>query len=241
MKYRAIARGLALIATLAAGGYLVKVTGLDHMLDKAWIDAEVRGHGFSGEVLFVVIGALATAVGLPRQFISFLGGYAFGIAAGTGLGVLATLMGCATTFYYARWLGRALVMARFAAKVRRVDAFLHDNTLTMTLLIRLLPVGSNLLTNLAAGVSSVRAHRFLAGSALGFLPQTLVFATLGAGVEVDDMVQVAVSALLFVASGVLGAWLYRRLRANTDPDPELAAALGEPELVLSDGTRPPPG
>jgi uncharacterized membrane protein YdjX (TVP38/TMEM64 family) len=64
------------------------------------------------------------------------------------LGALAALLGCVMAFYYARWFGRALVAGRYAAKVERW-MFVHAPFM-MTLLIRLLPVGSNLVTNLAA-------------------------------------------------------------------------------------------
>ena len=53
----------------------------------------------------------------------------------------------------------------------------------MTLLIRLLPVGNNFATSLAAGVSRVPARPFLLGSLLGYMPQTMVFALAGSGVE----------------------------------------------------------
>ncbi|MEJ0045470.1 MAG: hypothetical protein WDN04_04535 [Rhodospirillales bacterium] len=37
--------------------------------------------------------------------------------------------------------------------------------------------------NLAAGVASVRPGAFLAGSLLGYVPQTAIFALLGSGVQ----------------------------------------------------------
>jgi uncharacterized membrane protein YdjX (TVP38/TMEM64 family) len=115
-------------------------------------------------------------------------------------------------FFYARVLARDLVIHKFAARVRRIDAFLHDNPLTMAVLIRFLPVGSNLLTNLFAGVSAVRAVPFFAGSLLGYTPQTVVFVLLGSGIQVDPLLRGSVSVALFVASAALGVFLYKRLR-----------------------------
>ncbi len=82
----------------------------------------------------------------------------------------------------------------------------------MAMLIRLLPVGSNVITNLLAGVSSVPLLPFLAGSLIGYLPQTVIFVLLGSGVNVQPVWRTAASVALFVASGLLGVVLYRRMR-----------------------------
>ena len=84
----------------------------------------------------------------------------------------------------------------------------------MTLVVRLLPVGHNLTTTLAAGVSRIRTAPFLAGSLIGYLPQTLVFALAGSGVGLDAKPRIALAAALFIASAALGAWLYRRYRKD---------------------------
>ncbi|MDD3530783.1 MAG: VTT domain-containing protein [Gallionellaceae bacterium] len=221
MNIKLILRGLAVLLSLAAIGFLVRWSGLGDLLDQGWIDREVRGKGLDGELLFIAIGTLATAVGFPRQVISFMGGYAFGFAWGTVLGVLATVLGCIATFVYARLFGRALLANRLGGRIARVDAFVRDNPFTMTLLIRLLPVGSNVATSLAAGLSSVAALPFLLGSAVGFVPQTLVFALVGSGVSVDPFWRIGLGTVLFVVSGVLGVYLYRRLCHGKIYDEEL--------------------
>lgn len=227
MNIKLILRGLAVLLSLAAIGFLVRWSGLGDMLDQGWIDREVRGKGLNGELLFLAIGTLATGVGFPRQVISFMGGYAFGFVQGTFLGALATLFGCMSAFLYARLFGRSLVADRLGGRIAKVDAFVRDNPFTMTLLIRLLPVGSNIATNLAAGVSSVRALPFLLGSALGFVPQTAVFALVGSGVSVDPVWRIGLGTLLFVVSGVLGVYLYRALRHGKVYDEELEQKLDD--------------
>ena len=188
-------RGLVLIASFAVIGYLVKISGLTGLFDETWIDTQIRGHGISGEVLFLAIGALLTAVGVPRQAVCFLGGYAFGFISGTALSLVASLLGCVLAFYYARLLGRSFVKERFPERIRHVDDFLRANPFSMTLLVRLLPVGSNLITNLAAGVSGVQALPFLIGSVIGYAPQTAIFTLLGSGIHFDPMTRIAASEI----------------------------------------------
>ena len=212
MKLRTYVPGLVFLATLIAIGYVLESGLLTGWLSEDWIDREVRGKGIPGELLFLAVGAVVTAVAMPRHIISFLGGYAFGVGLGTLLAVLATEIGCVMTFFYARIVGRPLVSAKLGARVRRIETFLAANPFSMTLLIRLLPVGNNFATSFAAGVSRVPARPFLLGSLLGYIPQTLVFALAGSGIEMGATVRVAFAALFFVVSGAIGIWLYRRYR-----------------------------
>ena len=212
MRVAALLRGLVFLASLAAIGFLIQAMQWDAFLDKAWIDAEIRGRGLSGRMILAGVGSVFVAVGLPRQVISFLAGYAFGFTEGLAIALAATTGGCIITFFYARFMGRDIVSKKFPGKVRRVDNFLADNPFTMTLLIRFLPAGSNLLTNLAAGVSSVSALAFISGSAIGYIPQTAVFALVGSGIGVDPVWRISLSVLLFLVCGMLGIHLYRKYR-----------------------------
>jgi len=225
---RIILRGLVFIASLVLLGWLLDQTRFGAALDSAWIDTEVRGRGAAGELLFLAVGAGFTAIGLPRQVISFLGGYAFGFAPGGLLALLATVLGCVATFYYARWLGRSFVQHHFATRIRRFDDFLRGHPFTMTLLVRLLPAGSNVATNLAVGVTRAPAGHFFAASALGYIPQTAVFALVGSGISINPGLRIGLAVVLFVISGVLGVWLYRRFRHGKTLGRELERELAEP-------------
>ncbi len=227
MNPKFLLRGLLLMTSLAVLGFFFKTTALGDFLDTGWIDSEVRGKGLAGSIMFVAAGAVFTGVGLPRQVLSFLGGYAFGFIAGTGLALLSTVAGCVGAFYYARFLGRQPVLARFPRRIAKIDDFLSDNPLSMTLLIRLLPVGSNLVVNLAAGVSGIGAASFLAGSAIGYLPQTIVFALVGSGINVEPSFRISLSVVLFVVSAVLGVSLYRKYRHGKSFDEEFERDLAE--------------
>lgn len=212
MTAKLVIRSIALFALLIGIGVLIKTTSLGDMLDKEWIDQAVRGHGLEGEILFLSVGIFFTAVGLPRQAVAFLAGYAFGITLGTAISVAAAALGCIVTFTVSRYLVRDLVIHRFPDKLRRFDAFLSENTFTTTILIRFLPLGSNVLTNMLAGVSSVRIFPFVSGSAVGYIPQMLIFAIAGSGFAVEPNLRLGASVVLFAVSGGLGLWLYRRYR-----------------------------
>jgi uncharacterized membrane protein YdjX (TVP38/TMEM64 family) len=215
------------IVVLALVSYL-----LGDVIDKTWIDAHVRGQGVQGELLFLLIGWLLASGGLSRQLIAFLGGYAFGFVPGVLLASLAVVTGCITTFYIARYLLSAFLMQHFAGRLDKVGRFIKENTFSMTLLIRLLPVGNNGVVNIAGGVSGASSVPFFLGSALGYLPQTLIFALVGSGTSVDQFWQVAVAMVLFVAATVLGIWLYRKYRRGMTLDPQLDEELGVDDPLL---------
>ena len=225
MKVRTYLPGLVFLATLIAVGYFVESGMLTGMLSEDWIDHEVRGKGIPGELLYVAVGGLVTAVAVPRHIVSFLGGYAFGLGLGTLLALAATELGCVLVFFYGRFVGRPLVSERLRARVRRVEDFLAANPFSMTLLIRLLPVGNNFATCLAAGISRVPARPFLLGSLVGYVPQTFVFALAGSGIEMGANFRVALAVLFFVVSGAIGIWLYRRYRHEKSLGEEVEKAI----------------
>jgi uncharacterized membrane protein YdjX (TVP38/TMEM64 family) len=211
MTPRLLLKGLVLMATLVAIGWGVEASGLFHRLDTHWVDAEIRGNGW-GWAYYAGLGTVAMAVGLPRQIVGFVGGYAFGLLEGILLAEAVSGLSCLLSFLYARLLGRDLVRHRLADRLTRFDEILKGHTFSMAMLIRLLPVGNNLITNLLAGVSSAPLLPFVAGSLIGYLPQTVIFVLLGSGIHVQPVWSTVISVALFIISGLLGAMLYRRLR-----------------------------
>lgn len=205
-------RGLVVIALLVLATLL-----LGDVLDRHWIDVYVRNHGVAGEALFVLVTGLLMSVGMSRQVVAFLAGYGFGFTPGLLLAMLAAVAACIYSFYVVRLLLRKLLMRRFTQGIRKVDAFIHDNTFAMTLIIRLLPIGNNLMVNMAAGASGVRALPFFFGSALGYIPQMVIFALVGSGSQLQEFWQVAIAMAMFIVAAALSGWLLGRYRQQQGP------------------------
>ncbi len=198
-------RPVLLLAGLVGAGLALRGLGLD---------ARVAAAGENGPLGFVALGALACAAGVPRQVVAYAGGLALGFWPGAMLALLAETLGCAADFYWARLGARGWVVrwlhGQGGGRLDRLDRFLCARAFTATLTLRLLPVGSNLVLNLLAGVSGVAAGPFLLASLLGYVPQTAVFALLGSGVRVSGWVTVALGTAGFAASTLLGLLLLRR-------------------------------
>ena len=81
MTLRLILRGLLIIVALTLCSYLLK-----SLVDAAWIDAHVRGHGIPGELLFLLTGLLPHGIfELPPLIMGEAVALSFGIAVLRGI------------------------------------------------------------------------------------------------------------------------------------------------------------
>ena len=196
--------------TLLLCGLLLAGLALRGGWGRAALDAPAQ----AGPAVFVLVGTLACAIGVPRQVVAYAAGLGFGTWAGCALALLAEVGGCLVDFLWARLVARAWAARRIKGRLARLDQRLSAHPFSSTLTIRLLPIGSNILLNLLAGVSAVALGPFLLASAIGYIPQTIVFALLGGGVRVDRNTQLVLAGVLFVAATGLGLWLMRRMRTS---------------------------
>lgn len=202
---------LLLLALLALGLAIRHLPGRHDGLLPA---VDVLRRGLSGHLLFLLAGTLICAVGMPRQAVCFAGGIAYGLLPGIAFSSLATVAGCLLGFLWARLAGRDWARRRLLGRSRswlaRLDRLVAARPFGTILMIRLLPVGSSLALNLAAGVLGLRVLPFLAATLLGSLPQTVIFTLLGCGTRIGHDTQILLAVLLFVASGAAGLLLIRR-------------------------------
>jgi uncharacterized membrane protein YdjX (TVP38/TMEM64 family) len=224
-------RGLLLLGALVAAGFAAHALGGGSLGGAALAGAPPT---VRGALVLVGAGGLLAAVGLPRQAVAFAGGLAFGAWRGGALALAAQMLGCALDYGWARALARDWAVRLLRGRLARAERFLAARPFAATLTLRLLPVGNNLLLNLAAGVCGLRAAPFLAASLLGYLPQTAIFALAGSGTQVDRRLQLVVGAALFAASAALGTVLLRRSRGQA-----LGAAPGHEALGAASGHEAP--
>jgi uncharacterized membrane protein YdjX (TVP38/TMEM64 family) len=159
--------------------------------------------GVRGPAMFLLLATLLTA---------FVAGYAFGAWDGAAIALVSQIFACGIDFTWSRVMGRAFVYRKFGPALRKIDATLAARPFVATLAFRLMPVGSNILLNLAAGLSSVRALPFIAASALGFIPQTVIFALIGRGSAPSHGDVLGIGIAMFALSAICGILLLRKYR-----------------------------
>jgi uncharacterized membrane protein YdjX (TVP38/TMEM64 family) len=126
-------------------------------------------------VIFFVLFSALTAVGFPALPFTVAGGAIFGHFLGSLLSWGAAVVGTMLGYALARGVGRETAR-RWIAK-RSVGAALTRSTSFLTLLrLRLVPVIPLSVVNFAAGLARTRFDAYVAASAIGILPATVVFA-----------------------------------------------------------------
>ena len=177
-----------------------------------WIDLYMPG-GYVGGFLYVCSAAGLICLAVPRQLLSFAGGYAFGPLCGAALATLGVTLGCVLAFGMARYCGRSFVERRYGDKAAVFNRYVVQRPFILAILILLFPSRNNLVFSLLAGGSRIPAWPFFLGSCLGYIPQNLLFAMIGGGMRVDEGWRIGLSVFLFAASCALGWWLYKRYAA----------------------------
>lgn len=210
---------LLLVSSVGIGWYFLRNTPLGESLrDYEWVRLKIAHEGFLGPLLFVVFGGISTVFGFPRLALCGISGFVFGFNLGALWGLSGTLFGCILTFYYAKLMGRSFIDKKLPEKLKRFEPLLRQHSFSITLMIRFIPVGNNTLTNLLAGVSSVKAIPYFFASAIGYLPLTLIFALIGSGVRKDIWLRASLSVVLLVISILIMVYLMRKIMAKTSLD-----------------------
>ncbi|MEZ5871991.1 MAG: VTT domain-containing protein [Nitratireductor sp.] len=210
-------RGAILIVVLVGAGFLANQNKFEEILGYLNFSADGDAGWLHGKVAFALLGGMFTAFGGPRQAVSFFAAWFFGLTDGFVVALTASSLGLLAgygTSHLFRDAANRFIRGRVDVAIR----VWARHPFSLSLILRLLPVGSNFLANLAAGAASIPLGGFFAGSVLGYIPQTLVFSLMGSGVNIGSQQQVGLSIALFVVSILLGIWVYARYRKNLQQD-----------------------
>jgi uncharacterized membrane protein YdjX (TVP38/TMEM64 family) len=168
-----------------------------------------------------VLGIAVLAVLLfPRTGIALLAGLLFGPLWATVYIVSGTLLGAAVAFALGRLLGREYLdqLAAGTRGLARLESWLERRAFLAVVAARLLPVVPFGLLNYGFGATRVSFGTFLAGTAVGILPSTVLYSVVGASAA-DPTSPVflgatALTALLAVAGVVIVGRLHRHGRTH---------------------------
>lgn len=111
------------------------------------------------------------------------------------------------------------------ARLARLDARLSRHGFTAVLVLRLVPLFPFGLVNYGAGALGVRFWPYLAATALGIAPGTVVYVALGGALRDSGsaLLWIALAGLVALSAG--GWWVARRIRSRSRED--TCAAAGE--------------
>jgi len=167
-----------------------------------------RQHPAMAWPVFALIGIVYTALGGPRQVLAFSSGLLMGGLPGALLSTILTGFGALLAIFCVRHIGIAWMHERYGDRVALIRQLLAQDTWLWICTVRLMPVGSNLVTNIAVGLAKLSTPAVFWGSLLGYLPQMLLFSFAGAGLALHDEQQLWISLLTLALSTLLVLYLY---------------------------------
>jgi len=169
-----------------------------------------------GFVAFVVVYAVAVVLLLPGTIGTLVAGAVFGFPLGAAAALVGATSGATLAFLVSRAMGRRGAQSLFGDRLESVDEFVGRNDFTSILILRLMPIVPFNLLNYGAGLTSVRLSRYVAASAIGMAPATML--ATGLGDQADDPTGTAFLLLLgaFLALLVVSALYARRVRSKRD-------------------------
>lgn len=149
-----------------------------------WRDQNI----FVAAAIFTLIYAIVVALSIPGAlWMTLLGGFLFGTALGAPLIVLAATTGATTIFLIARSSLGAALKERAGPWLAKLEDGFKENAASYLLILRLVPAAPFFIVNLAPAFLGVRPLTFIWTTALGIVPGTVVFTSVGAGLgEVID-------------------------------------------------------
>jgi uncharacterized membrane protein YdjX (TVP38/TMEM64 family) len=174
---------LALLALVLWAGLADKLTfatfARHHDAIRAWVDH----HGVLSIGVFILLYFVAVTFSLPGAvWMTIIGGYVFGAVAGTVYVVVGATLGATAIFLVARYVLGAAWRNRISGKtMRRMERGFREHAFSYLLVLRLIPLFPFWLVNLVPAFTGVSTRVYLAGTFLGIIPGTAVYASVGNG------------------------------------------------------------
>lgn len=147
----------------------------------------------------------ATAFSLPvATVLSLAVGLMFGRWLGTGIIVAGGTLGATLLLIVARYVLRDWLERRAAGHLGRFDAVFRRNAFLYVAFIRVVPVFPFWLVNLAAAGTRIRASTYAAATAVGMIPISFIWASLGQSLAHVESPRDALSGTTLIALSLLG-------------------------------------
>lgn len=142
----------------------------------------VEARPLQAALAYLLAYILVVALSLPlASLLTLLGGYLFGLLPGALLAAGGATIGAGLLFLAARTALGGWLQARAGTRLARLQEGFQRGAFSYLLVLRLIPLFPFWLVNLAPALLGVRFGAYLAATALGILPASLVYAGVGRG------------------------------------------------------------
>ena len=204
---------LAAFVTLLVGAVVLQlVVGLPSQEE---LRSSLDGLGAVAIPAFIAlyVGVSLLPVG-PSGLLTIVGGALLGFAVALASVLLAAVIASSLSFLIGRSLGREAVQGLSSERIRALDEKVGAHGFATVLLARLVPVIPYTTANYAFGVTSVRLWSYVLATALGIIPGTAIYVSVGAfGADPSSPAfLLAIAGLVLLT--LIGLWRSRRTQAD---------------------------
>lgn len=148
------------------------------------LEAVVHAHPLTSVGAYVGVYTLVVALSLPAALVMTLtGGLLFGAWVGGLAAAVSCTIGSAVVFLVCRTAIGDVLRRRAGPTVARIEEGVRRDAFSYVVILRLIPITPLWLANLALGFVDIPAGVFVAASFVGILPVSLVYAGLGANLN----------------------------------------------------------
>lgn len=151
-----------------------------HASLSAWVG---RNHAVA-LVGFMALYIGTVAFSLPGAvWLTLAGGFLFGTVTAALVVVVAATLGATVVFLLARYVFADLWRSKAGSTLARMEEGFRANAFSYLLVLRLVPLFPFWLVNLAPALLGVRLRTFVAATFIGIIPGTVVFSSIGGGLD----------------------------------------------------------
>jgi len=128
---------------------------------------------------FIMSYAAALLCAIPGSLFTIFGGFLFGTWQGSLYSALGATLGSFAIFLAVRYALRDWAHQKAQSWVERLRHGVEKNAFSYILAVRLVPIVPFFVVNIAAGLLDISASTFVCATAIGIIPETVIYSSLG--------------------------------------------------------------
>src|SRR5882757_1885911 len=174
---------IAMVAVFASGAH--RHVSLETLVrHRMAIEAFIDAHMIAAVAAFMALYIVAVALSIPGSiFLTIASGILFGTVIGGAVSAISATTGATIIFLVAKSAcGETLVRRAGPLACKLADGFRAD-AFSYLLFLRLVPAFPFFLVNLVPALAGVRLGPFVAATALGVIPASVVYTLAGTGLD----------------------------------------------------------
>lgn len=200
---------LGILASVLTAVYLsglLDYVSLDAIKEhRVYLSELVQQNPFGAGAAFIALYILAVALSLPiASLLTLLGGFLFGLTAGTIMIVTSATIGASIIFLIAKSASGEFLREKAGPFYNKVANNMNENAIQYMLSIRLIPLIPFFISNILPALFNIRLRDFALTTFVGIIPGTAVYVNIGQSLATIESLSDLISPQIIGAFTLLG-------------------------------------